>query len=122
MEVESRIVSLGTGIECSVVFHGRPLGGRMTLEEIRCFCEAKGAAVRIESSAGTVTYSSSGIQIGATFFSWQDVRQVALASQQEALAKADKFVIRPKFGDEKEVSRATFEQLLKILNAAAQQP
>ncbi len=92
----------------------------MTLEEIRCFCEAKGAAVRVESPAGTITYSSSGIQIGATLFGWQDVPQVALASQQQALAKADKFVIRPKYGDEKEVSRATLEQLLRMSNAAAQ--
>ncbi len=94
----------------------------MTLEEIRCFCEVKGAIVRVESPAGTITYSSSGIQIGDTLFSWQDVPQVALASQQEALAKADKFVIRPKFGDEKEVSGAALEQLLKMSNAAAQRP
>ena len=94
----------------------------MTLEEVRCFCEVKGAAVRIECPAGTVTYSSSGMQIGDTLFSWQDVPQVALASQQEALAKADKFVIGPKFGDEKEVNRATFERLLKMPNTAAQRP
>jgi len=92
----------------------------MTLEEIKCFCEAKGAAVRIESAAGMVTYSSSGIQIGEASFSWQDVPQAALASQQDALAKADKFVIRPKFGNEKEVNRTTFEHLLKMLTAAAQ--
>ncbi len=91
----------------------------MTFEEIRCFCETEGAAVRIESPAGTVTYSSSGIQIGDTLFSWQDVPQVALANQQEVLAKTDKFVIRPKFGQEKQVSRATLEQLLKMLNATA---
>jgi len=29
----------------------------MTLEEIKCFCEEKGAAVRVESPLGTITYS-----------------------------------------------------------------
>jgi hypothetical protein len=85
----------------------------MTLEEIKCFSEGKGATVRIESPVGTITCSSKGIQIGPTLFAWQN-DPLPLASQWEVLEKADRFFIQPKFGDEKEVSRERFEQLLKI--------
>ena len=84
----------------------------MTPEEIKCFCEARGATVRIESPVGTITYSSKGIQIGPTVFSWQGDPPPALAFQ--VLEKADKFIIQPKFGAEKELSRERFEQLLKM--------
>jgi hypothetical protein len=92
----------------------RAIGGAdMTLEEIKCFCEGQGATVRIESPVGTITCSSKkGIQIGATLFAWQS-DPPPLASQQELLDRAAKFCVQPKFGDEKEISREKFEQLLK---------
>ena len=83
----------------------------MTLEEIKCFCEEKGATVRVGSPVGTITYSPNGVQIGVTVFSWQGEAPPALASQ--VLEKADKFIIQPKFGEALEVSREKFEQLLK---------
>ena len=86
----------------------------MTLEEIKCFCEVKGATVRIESPAGTITYSSKGVQIGSMPFAWPGDPSAPLALQQEALNKAKKFVIQPKFGAEMELSRKTFEQLLRV--------
>ena len=86
----------------------------MTLEEIKCFCEEKGATVRIESPAGTITYSSKGVQIGSMLFAWPGDPSAPLALQQEGLDKAKKFVIRPKFGAEMELSREMFEQLLKV--------
>ena len=83
----------------------------MTLEEIKCFCEEKGATVRVESPVGTITYSPKGTQFGVTLFSWQGEAPPVLASQ--VLEKALKFVIQPKFGEALEVSREDFEQLLK---------
>ena len=80
----------------------------MTPEGIRCFCEAKGATVRVESLVGTITYSPKGIQIKSTVFSWQGEAPPVLASQ--VLEKADKFVIQPKFGAALEGSREKFEQ------------
>ena len=85
----------------------------MTPEEIRCFCEEKGATVRVESPVGTITYSPQGIQIGPTIFAWQGEPLPPVPSQQEVLEKAAKFVIQPKFGAALEVSRAGFEQLLQ---------
>ncbi len=85
----------------------------MTLEEIKCFCEGKGATVRIESPVGAITCSSKGIQIGATLFAWQN-DPPPHASQREVLENADRFFVRPKFGDEKEISRQKFERLLKM--------
>ena len=85
----------------------------MTLEEIRCFCEAKGATVRIESPVGTIAFSPKGVQIGPTIFSWEGDPPLPVASEQEVLEKAEKFTIVPKFGDAREVSREKFEQLLK---------
>ncbi len=84
----------------------------MTLEEIRCFCESKGASVRVESPVVTVTYSPKGIQIGSTFFAWEGDRPPH-APQEEILEKTTRFIIQPKFGPEIKVSRARFEQLLK---------
>ena len=78
----------------------------MTPEEIRCFCEAKGATVHVQSPVGTIMYSSKGIQIGPTVFAWQgDPLPPPVPSQQELLAKAERFVIQPKFGLALEVSR-----------------
>ncbi len=85
----------------------------MTLEEIRCFCESKGATVRVESPVATVTYSPKGIQIGSTFFAWEGDQPPPCAPQEEVLEKTTRFVIQPKFGPEIEVSRERFEQLLK---------
>ena len=85
----------------------------MTPEEIRCFCEAKGATLHVQSSVGTITYSSKGIQIGPTLFTWQGDPLPALPSQQEVLEKADKFIIQPRFGAALEVSHKKFEQLLR---------
>ncbi len=62
---------------------------------------------------GTITYSPKGIEIGATMFAWHSDPRPPLAPQQEILENADKFIIRPKFGAEKELSREQFEQLLK---------
>ena len=86
----------------------------MTPEEIRCFCEAKGATVHVESPVGTIMYSSKGIQIGPTVSAWQGDPLPAVPSQQEVLEKADKFIIQPKFGVALEVSREKFEKLLKM--------
>jgi hypothetical protein len=86
----------------------------MTPEEIECFCEVKGARVWIESPAGTITYSSKGVQIGSMLFAWSGDPSAPLALQQEVLNKAKKFVIQPKFGAEMELSRETFEHLLKV--------
>lgn len=86
---------------------------RMTPEEISCFCETKGATVRVESPVGTITYSPKGIQTGPTVFGWQGDPLPPFPSQQEVLDKAEKFIIQPKFGDKKELSREKFEQLLK---------
>ncbi len=88
-------------------------GTGMTLEEIKCFCEGKGTTERVESPVGTITCSSKGIQIGATLFAWQS-DPPPLTSQREVLEKADRFFVRPKFGDEKEISRQKFERLLKM--------
>ena len=85
----------------------------MTPEEIRCFCEAKGATVHVETPVGTITYSSKGIQIGPTVFAWQGDPLPPVPSQQELLEKAGRFVIQPKFGVTLEVSREKFEQLLR---------
>jgi hypothetical protein len=85
----------------------------MTPEEVRCFCEAKGATVRVETPAGTFAFSPSGIQIGPTVFSWES-GPLPLASPQEILGKAETFTIVPKFGDAREVSREKLEQLLKM--------
>ncbi len=86
----------------------------MTLEEIKCFCESKGATVHVESPAGTITFLPTGIQIGPTVFSWQGGLPPELASHQEVLEKAEKFVIHPKFGNEIELTREKFEQLLRV--------
>ncbi len=86
----------------------------MTPEEIKCFCEEKGATVRVEGPVGTITYSSRGIQMGATMFPWQGEPQAPVAFQQEVLNRAEKFIIRPKFGEEKEIVRDKFEQLLSL--------
>ena len=83
-------------------------------EEIRCFCEAKGATVQVDSPVGTITYSAKGIQIGPTVFAWQGDPPPELASHQEVLEKAEKFVIQPKFGKEMELTRERFEQLLRL--------
>ena len=85
----------------------------MTPEEIRCFCESKGATVQAESPVGTITYSAKGIQIGPTVFAWQGDALPPVPSQEEVLEKADKFLIQPKFGTSLEVSREKFEQLLR---------
>jgi hypothetical protein len=76
----------------------------MTPEEIECFCEVKGARVRIESPAGTITYSSKGVQIGGMLFAWPGDPSAPLAPQQDVLDKAKKFVIQPKFGAEMAVA------------------
>ena len=86
----------------------------MTLEEIRCFCQEKGATVRVESPAGTITYSSKDIQIGTAIFAWQGDPPPPSTFLQGVLEKADKFIIQPKFGDNKELSRERFEQLLRM--------
>jgi hypothetical protein len=86
----------------------------MTPEEIRCFCEAKGATVQVDSPIGTIKYSAKGIQIGPTVFSWQGDPPPELASHQEVLEKVEKFVIQPKFGNEMELTREKFEQLLRV--------
>ena len=85
----------------------------MTPEQIRCFCEAKGATVQIESPLGTITYSPKGIEIGTTAFAWHGDLRPPLAPQQEILENADKFMIQPKFGGELQLSREKFEQLLR---------
>ena len=86
----------------------------MTPEEIRCFCEAKGATVQVESPVGTITYSAMGIQIGPTVFAWQGDPFPPVPSQQKVLEKADRILIQPKFGAAREVSREKFEQLLRM--------
>ena len=86
----------------------------MTPEEIKCFCEEKGATVRVESPLGAITYSPKGIQIGPAFFEWQGEPPAPLTFQQEVLRRADKFIIQPKFGAEQELSREKFKQLLKM--------
>ena len=86
----------------------------MTLEGIKCFCEEKGATVRVESPLGTITYSPEGIEIGTAVFGWHGDPRPPLAPQQEILQNADKFIIQPKFGAEIELSRAKFGELLKM--------
>ena len=86
----------------------------MTQEEIRCFCEAKGATVQVDSPVGTITYSAKGIQIGPTVFAWQGDPLPPVPSQEEVLEKADRFLIQPKFGAAREVGREKFEQLLRV--------
>lgn len=86
----------------------------MTSEEIRCFCESKGATVRVESRIGTITYSPKGVEIGPTLFSWRGEPPAPSAFQQEVLNRAEKFIVRPKFGEEKEIVRDQFEQLLTV--------
>lgn len=85
----------------------------MTPEEIRCFCEAKGATVQVESPVGTITYSAKGIQIGRTVFAWPGDALPPVPSQEEVVEKADSFLIQPKFGAARRISREKFEQLLK---------
>ena len=85
----------------------------MTPEDIRCFCEAKGATVQVESPVGKITYSAKGIQIGAAAFAWQGDPLPPAPSQEEVLEKADRFLIQPKFGAALEASREKFEQLLR---------
>lgn len=85
----------------------------MAPEEISCFCETKGATVHVESPVGTITYSPKDIQTGPTVFGWQGDPLPPFPSQQGVLDKAEKFIIQPKFGDKKELSREKFEQLLK---------
>jgi hypothetical protein len=41
-------------------------------------------------------------------------RQHPTAFQQEVLNRAEKFIVRPKFGEEKEIVRDQFEQLLTV--------
>ena len=86
----------------------------MTLEEIKCFCEEKGATVRVESPLATITYSPEGIEIGTAVFAWHGDPRPPLAPPQEILQNADKFIIQPKFGAEIELSREKFEELLKM--------
>ena len=86
----------------------------MTIEELKCFCESKGATVHVESPVGTITFLPSGIRIGPTVFSWQGGPPPELASHHEVLEKAEKFVIHPKFGNEIELTREKFEQLLRV--------
>ncbi len=52
--------------------------------------------------------------MGATMFPWQGEPQAPVAFQQEVLNRAEKFIIRPKFGEEKEIVRDKFEQLLSL--------
>lgn len=85
----------------------------MTLEEIKCFCEEKGATVRAESPLGMITCSPKGIEKGTTVFGWHGDPRPPFARQQEILRNAYKFIIQPRFGVEIEVSCAQFEQLLK---------
>jgi len=85
----------------------------MTPEEIRCFCQEKGATVWVESPGGTITYSSKGIQIGPAIFAWQGEPPPPNTFLQGVLEKVDKFIIQPKFRDKKEFSRGGFERLLK---------
>ena len=86
----------------------------MTPEEIRCFCESKGATVHVESPVGTITFLPTGMRIGPTVFSWQGDPSPPLAAVQEVLDEANDFVIQPKFGGQRELSREKFEQLLKV--------
>ena len=86
----------------------------MTPEQIRCFCESKGATVRVESRIGIIAYSGAGVQVGPTLFSWHGEQQAPLAFQQEVLNRAEKLIIRPRFGEEKEITRDKFEQLLTV--------
>lgn len=67
----------------------------VTLEEIKCFCESKGATVHVESPVGTITFLPTGVRIGPTVVSWQGDPSPELASHQEVLEKAEKFVIHP---------------------------
>jgi hypothetical protein len=85
----------------------------MTFEELKCFCESKAATVHFESPIGTITFLPTGIRIGPTVFSWQDGPPPELASRKEILEKANTFVIRPKFGNEVELTREKFEHLLR---------
>lgn len=85
----------------------------MTLEEIKCFCEEKGATVQVKSPLGTITCSPEGIEMGTTVFAWHGDPRPPLAPQQEILENAHKFIIQPKFGAEIEVDRPKFEELLK---------
>lgn len=85
----------------------------MTLEEIKCFCESKRATVRIESPIGRITFLPAGIQIGPTVFSWVGDPPPELGSYKDILEKGDKFVVQPKFGNEIELTRKRFEQLLR---------
>ncbi len=89
-------------------------GTTVTLEEIKCFCESKGATVHVESSVGTIAFLPTGIRIGPTVFSWQGDPPPELASHHEVLEKVEKFVIQPKFGNEMELTREKFEQLLRM--------
>lgn len=86
----------------------------VTLEEIKCFCESKGATVHVESPVGTIAFLPTGVRIGPTVVSWQGDPPPELASLQEVLEKAEKFVIHPKFGKEMELTRDRFEQLLRV--------
>ncbi len=86
----------------------------VTLEEIKCFCESKGATVHFESPVGTITFLPTGIRIGPTVVSWQGDPPPELVSHQEVLEKAEKFVIQPKFGNEMELTREKFEHLLRV--------
>lgn len=85
----------------------------MTPEEIRCFCEAKSATVWVESPSERLHSMPTGIRIGPTIFSWQGDPTPELASFAEVLEKAEKFIIRPKFGDELALTRERFEQILR---------
>lgn len=97
-------------------YQGHVQGSRakpMTLEEIKCFCESKRAAVRIESPIGTIMFLPAGIHIGSTVFPWVGDLPPELGSHKEILEKGDKFVVQPKFGNEIELTRERFEQLLR---------
>lgn len=85
----------------------------VTFEEIKCFCESKGATVHVESPVGTITFLPTGVRIGPTAFSWADDPPPELGSYKEILEKGDKFVVQPKFGNEIELKPEKFEQLLK---------
>lgn len=86
----------------------------VTLEEIKCFCESKGATVHFGSPVGTSTFLPTGIRIDPTVVSWQGDPPPELVSHQGVLEKAEKFAIQPKFGNEMELTREKFEQLLRV--------
>jgi hypothetical protein len=92
----------------------------VTLEEIKCFCKGKRATVHVESPVGTITFLPTGVCIGPTVFAWSDDAPPELGSYKESLERGDKFVVQPKFGNEKELKPEKFEQLLKASFALSQ--